>query len=87
MRPLTSYYEGDVDPDEIFRMFFGGFSPFGAEFQRMNGRNRREHYRQREEQGQQDPRNKMLVLLIQFIPILLIFLSFSGSLFQSVSTT
>jgi DnaJ family protein B protein 12 len=80
----TYYYEGDVDPDEIFRMFFGGFSPFGAEFQRMNGgRNRREQHRHREDNAPADPKNKVLVLLIQFIPILLIFLSFSGSFFQS----
>lgn len=79
----TYYYEGEVDPDEIFRMFFGGFSPFGAEFQRQHQRNRRQQHRHQDDNAPADPRNKVLVLLIQFIPILLIFLSFSGSFFQS----
>ncbi|GAB4818131.1 hypothetical protein N2152v2_005177 [Parachlorella kessleri] len=66
-------YAGDIDPDEIFRMFFGG-NPFMNPHVRMYraGQGRR-HAGQQQGQQQQQPASP-LIQLMQFAPLILLLL-------------
>lgn len=78
-------FEGDQDPFEVFRMFFGGMDG-GFEFQ--DGRifrNQNVRRRQREPERREPP-NRFSVIISQLLPLILIFIMYVlPYLMQSVS--
>ncbi len=74
-------FHGDIDPEEIFRQFFGGNfgggqDPRARVFRQQFGGNRRQHQhqhqRQRQTQGDdQQNRNQLQQTLFQFLPLLI----------------
>lgn len=74
-----------MDPEEIFRMFFGfGNQGFGHGARRQP---RRRHDPDEERDPRANhPQNKLLTLILQLFPIILIVLGSSGFFFNSVGT-
>ncbi|XP_060586084.1 dnaJ homolog subfamily B member 12-like isoform X1 [Ruditapes philippinarum] len=77
-------FEGDISPEELFNMFFGGGFPSGSVYQRRGRHSHsRQHYRftSRESQSSNDG---SATLLLQLAPILLlVILSLLSSFFVS----
>ena len=74
-RSRGGHYEEEIDPEEIFRMFFGG----GMYHPHSRGRQQQQRHRQ-SNHDENDP----LVLIRQFAPLLfVIFISMLTSVSQS----
>ena len=85
MPSSNSYYEGDIDPEEIFRAFFGGglFGQGGFHQQRPRQR-QRQHREDQEEHAQHPQQNKGFTVLLQLIAFIFISMMFSGAFFNTV---
>ena len=77
-----------MDAEDIFRAFFSGGGVFGQAFEHRRAGQRRPQHRHREQDNEQaqNPQNRIFASMIQLLPIILIILSFSGSLFTSVAS-
>lgn len=78
-------YEEDMDPFDLFEMFFNGGGSFNQNVNFRHRRNQNANHQQNNEQGRANVKINRFALLTQFLPlIILFFLSVIPSLFKSV---